>query len=172
MLPVVQRYLGATLFKHTQHYELTTQQHAQYLDFNLHKIPLADPVPTSAPLTPLNALKVGYNSPALVQLQLVRLLLHGQAVICLAAEGISEGECRLTVLAVVCGNKEGAREWLKEAGFLGVLAVRNPFRAIHKVYTQIPFIITRRENVSVLQKYPPAHRTPEKLKNYANTRFK
>mgnify|MGYP000979529354 len=43
LLPLIQSYLGASLFRHAQHYELITHSHAQYLDFAYDKVAVHPP---------------------------------------------------------------------------------------------------------------------------------
>lgn len=77
-----------------------------------------------------------------------------------------------TVMAVVAESREQAAEWARLTGFMGEVLIKNPYRAIHKVYTKIPFIITRKENATIIKNYPLTLKLPENIKNHANCVFK
>lgn len=110
-MPIVKQYLGSVLFRNAYQYETITATHANFLEFNLQKLP---PTPTTdhSMAVPVEDIFIGQNSQQCLELQILRTLLYKQSLVCLALDLLKPtSSLRNAVLVVVFASKEAARQW-------------------------------------------------------------
>lgn len=106
LLPLIQTYLGDSLFKQALRYEEVTHTHAPYLDFLHHHVPLHSHLPTPQEKYVFASLFKDVQPQLILHLYLVRVLQYKHTLLCLTLDSeLPMTDDRFLLLAIVFESK-------------------------------------------------------------------
>ena len=83
LTPLIQSYLGSSLFKHASVFESSAHYHLQYLDFCHAKIPIQTDLPSAAEKYVFPSLFKDTETKLILTMQLLRILQFQNKLVCL-----------------------------------------------------------------------------------------